>query len=308
LQATLVRPTHCALVRLVLAQAAEAVEGGYFVTFREGGVVEDGVDKVVDCAPQSHDGLADMDEFCSVLSDDVDAENFPGLSVEDEFEPAGGISANLATGNFAIVGHADFVGNVFVGQLLFSLSDEADLGNGVDAVWIEAGIRGSSLVVECAGCGDAALLHGDRSKSGKSDDIAGSEDMFDLGLVVLVYGDAAAIVGFEAGFGKVEVVDIALAAHCVEQRVAGDLLLTFEIGDDSARRRLFNAFNFFAEAQGDTGVAEMVAESFDNLAVRELEQAVALLDERDTHAEDGEHAGVRSEERRVGKERRSRWS
>src|SRR5450631_1312675 len=109
---------------------------------------------------------------------------------------------------------------------------------------------------------------------------------------MLVDGDAAAIVGFKSGRGEVEVVDISLAAHCIEQRVAGDLLLAFEICDDGARCRLFNAFNLFAEAQGYTGVAQVVAESFNNFAVGEFEQAVALFNESDAHAEDGEHAGV----------------
>ncbi len=116
--------------------------------------------------------------------------------------------------------------------------------------------------------------------------------MRDLGLVVFVNGDAAAVVGLKAGGGKVQVFDIALAAHGVEQRVAGDLLLAFEVGDDGAGSRLFDALDFFAEAQGDAGVAQMVAEGLDDLAVSELEQAVALFNERNAHAEDGEHAGV----------------
>jgi hypothetical protein len=60
--------------------------------------------------------------------------------MEDELEAAGGVAANLAAGGLAIVGHADFVGHVFVGELLFGLADEADLGDGVDAVGIEAGV------------------------------------------------------------------------------------------------------------------------------------------------------------------------
>ena len=116
--------------------------------------------------------------------------------------------------------------------------------------------------------------------------------MRDLGLVVLVDGDAAAVVGFEAGGGEVEVVDVALAADGVEQRVAGDFLLAFEVGDDGAGRGLFDALDLFAEAEGDAGVAEVVAEGLDDFAVGEFEQAVALFDQRDAHAEDGEHAGV----------------
>jgi hypothetical protein len=47
------------------------------------------------------------------------------------------------------------------------------------------------------------------------------------GLKVLVDGDAATIVGLEAGGGEVEVVDVALAADGVKQSVAGDFLLAF---------------------------------------------------------------------------------
>ena len=39
-------------------------------------------------------------------------------------------------------------------------------------------------------------------------------------------------------------------------------------------------------------VAQVVAERLDNFAVGEFEQAVALFNERDADAEDGEHAGV----------------
>ena len=41
-----------------------------------------------------------------------------------------------------------------------------------------------------------------------------------LGLVVLVDGDAAALVGLQAGGSQVQVVHIALPAHRIEQRVA----------------------------------------------------------------------------------------
>ena len=241
---------------------------------------------------EGHDRLADVDQLGGALADDVHAEHLAGVAMEDELEAAGGVAANLAAGDLAVVGHADFVGHVFVGQLLLGLADEADLGNGVDAVGIKAGIGGGGMVVEGAGGGDAALLHGDRSQGGKADHVAGGVDVRDLGLVVLVDGDAAAIVGLEAGGGKVEVVDVALAAHGVEQRIAGDVLLAFEVGDDGAVGQLFDALDLFAEAQGDAGVAQVVAEGLDDFAVGELEQAVALFNERDAHAEDGEHAGV----------------
>ncbi len=116
--------------------------------------------------------------------------------------------------------------------------------------------------------------------------------MRDFGLVVLVDRDASAIVGFEAGGGQVELVDVTLTAHGIEQGVAGDLFLAFEICNHCAVGKLFDALHAFAKAEGDAGVAEVVAEGLDNLPVGEFEQAVALFNEGDAHAEDGEHAGV----------------
>ena len=140
--------------------------------------------------------------------------------MKDQLEAAGGVPANLASRCLAIVGHADFVGHVFVGELLFRFADEADLRNGVDAVGIKAWVGAGRIVVEGARGGNAALLHGDRSQRGKANHIADGEDVRDLGLEVLVHGDSAAIVGFKAGGFQIEVVDGSLAANGVEQRVA----------------------------------------------------------------------------------------
>ncbi len=97
-------------------------------------------------------------------------------------------------------------------------------------------------------------------------------DVLDLGLEVLVDGDAAAVVGFNAGGGEIEVVDGALAADGVEQGVAGDLFLAFKIGDDGAVGEFFDAFHFFAEAHGDAAVAQVVAEGLDDFLVGKFEQ------------------------------------
>ena len=149
---------------LVAVQAAEAVKCRGLVALGESGVVEDRVDEVVDGAAQDHHGLADVHQFAGAFADDVDAQNLARVAMEDELEAAGGVAANLAASDFAIEGHADFVGNIFVGELLFGFADEADFGNGVDAVGIEARVGEVARVVEGARGGDAALLHGDRGE------------------------------------------------------------------------------------------------------------------------------------------------
>ena len=198
--------------------------------------------------------------------------------MEDQLQAAGGVAANLAARDLAIVGHAHFVGHVFVGELLFGLADEADLRDGVNAVGIDSwDWRCMRVVAEGAGGGDAALLHRDRGQAGKADHVADGEDVRHLGAEVLVDGDAAARVGFDAGGGQIQIVDVALAADRVEQRVAGDLLLAFQIRDHGAVGQLFHAFHFFVQAHGHAAVAQVVAERLDDFLVGEFEQPWAAF-------------------------------
>ena len=111
---------HCQRTRLLkLADAVEAVEGGYLITLGKRGVVEDGIDEIIELAAKRHDRLADVHELAGTFADDVDAKDGVGDAVEDEFETAGGIAADLASGNFTIVGDANLVGDVLFGKLLF---------------------------------------------------------------------------------------------------------------------------------------------------------------------------------------------
>ena len=53
-----------------------------------------------------------------------------------------------------------------------------------------------------------------------------------------------------------------------------------------------DAFDLFVEPQGDASVAEVVAKRFDQFLIGKFEQPGTLFDERDAHAQNGEHAGV----------------
>ena len=80
------------------------------------------------------------------------------------------------------------------------------------------------------------------------------------------------VVGLDARGGEVQVVHGALAAHGVEQGVAGYLLLAFEIGDHGAVGQLFHALHLFAQAHGHAAVAKMIAERLDDLLVGKFQQ------------------------------------
>ena len=102
------------------------------------------------------------------------------FAMEDELQPSGGVAANLAAGDFAIVGHADLVRHILVGELFLGFADERNLGDGVNAVRIN-GRDWSALATERVRGGDAALLHGDRSEAREPDDVADGEDVRLLG-------------------------------------------------------------------------------------------------------------------------------
>src|SRR5579863_1325379 len=128
-------------VGLQLRQLVQTVERSGLVALGQGRIVEYGLDKIVDGSLQDEDRLSDVKKLGGAFADDVDAQDFFGLPVEDELQAAGGVSADLTAGDLAVVPDADLVRHVLVRQLLFGLSQERDLGNGVHAERIVGGIR-----------------------------------------------------------------------------------------------------------------------------------------------------------------------
>src|SRR4029077_5614575 len=118
------------------------------------------------------------------------------------------------------------------------------------------------------------------------------EDMRLFGAVIFIDGDASSRVRLQATGGKIQFIDVALAAHRVEQRLAGNFFLALQIGDDQMIGSFLDAFDLFVEAQSDAAVPQMVAKRLDHFRVGELQQARALLDQRHAHAERREHADV----------------
>ena len=55
-----------------MVQFVQAVIGGYFVAFRQGGEIEHVVHKKFGVAVQGHHGLADVDQLRGPRADDVD--------------------------------------------------------------------------------------------------------------------------------------------------------------------------------------------------------------------------------------------
>src|SRR6185437_10949275 len=86
-----------------LAQAVQTVEGRGFVTFRQGRIVEDRIDKIVDGCIQRHYSLANVDQLAGAFADDVHAKQVARFAMEDELQSPRGVAANLTARDFAIV-------------------------------------------------------------------------------------------------------------------------------------------------------------------------------------------------------------
>ena len=97
--------------------------------------MKDSIDEIVDFAFQDKYSLANMQQLRRAFTNDVNAKHVERITMKNKLETAGGIAADLTAGNLPVVGHAHFIGHILVGQLLFGLADETDLGNGVNAKW-----------------------------------------------------------------------------------------------------------------------------------------------------------------------------
>src|SRR5579864_6809729 len=129
------------LLALKPGELIQPVERRRLVAFGELRVIENRVHEVLYRSFENEHGLADVQQLGSAFSDNVDSEQLLGLAMKDELQTAGGIAANLAARDFAIIRDADLVGDIFVCELFFGFADEGNLGNGINSVRIISRVR-----------------------------------------------------------------------------------------------------------------------------------------------------------------------
>jgi len=128
-------------------KTVQSVEGGILVTLRERRVVENGVNKIVDFPAHREHRLPDMHQFDCAFPDDVHAQQLAALAMEQQLHEADTVTDDLPAGQLAIGRLAGFVRDILLGELLFGLADERDLGDRVDAIGKILGCMGR-LVTE----------------------------------------------------------------------------------------------------------------------------------------------------------------
>src|SRR5690606_8187687 len=137
---------------------------------------------------------------------------------------------DLAAGQLAVAGDAHLEGDLGFGEVVLGAAHEADLGDRVDADGLDLVHPGDGLAAGVVG-GEAALLHGRGGEGRETDHVADGVDVRDLGAVVGVHLDAAAVVGGQAGGLQAEVVGHAVPARGVHDGVGGDALAALQDGD-----------------------------------------------------------------------------
>ena len=110
--------------------------------------------------------------------------SLPRVAVEQQLEHAGVVAGDLAAGDFAVAGDADFVRHAFGGQLFFVLADRRDFGNREQAVGHVA--RRLERLAHHVADGPPALFHRRAGERGKADHVAHRVDVRHVGLEVFV--------------------------------------------------------------------------------------------------------------------------
>ena len=112
---------------------------------------------------------------------------------------------------------------------------------------------------------------------------------------MLIDDEAAALVGGETGGGEVEPGGGAGAPDRVQRLVGDHVFAAVEDQTDAGAAGvliLLDGRDGLVQTQRDAVLAQMIGQRFGDFAVDERQQAGAAVDERDAHAEDGEHRGV----------------
>jgi hypothetical protein len=184
-----------------------------------------------------HEGAEDLHEFTSFGSEDGGTENVVVGGIDDELHETGGFAALDGAGD---VGHgtfSDFQLEAFGAGFFFGEADAAELRIGKNTVGYEAVFCGQMLAFDEIAVDDLKIVVGDMREGGAAFAIAEGPEAGDIGFEAGIYVDKAALVGFNAGFVKIEVGGVRTAAGGDQEMGTGDVRGTaggFEREGDAA--------------------------------------------------------------------------
>lgn len=172
-----------------------------------------------------------------VRTDDVDTENTVGLGVGDHLNHALSVKVGLGTGVGAEGEGTDAVGNTSLLEFLLGLANPGNLGEGVhdrrNAAVVDVAVALLDVLDDSNG-----LLLSLVGKHGAEGDITNAANVGDLGAVLGVDDDTAALILLESNVLKAETLGVGTAANSDKNNVTLELCLnnvSFENHDNEQK-------------------------------------------------------------------------
>ena len=250
---------------------------------------EAGAGHVFGAAAVFHVRAGRGDHLGRALGDHLDAEELVGLGAGDDLdETRGAVGSDRA----AVAGELELTDGDFDVLGLgfgFGEADAGDFGVGVDDARDDAVVHVALLAGEVLGDRDA-FFFGLVREHRAGDDVTDGVDAGQVGLVVSVDDDAAALVELEAGLLGAEAGRVGLAADGDEDLVSGEfegLAVAFG-GESGARGGLLDAGDLGAQFELQALLLESVLRGLGDISVvGGAADAREHLDDRDLGAETG---------------------
>lgn len=159
-----------------------------------------------------------------VGADDVNTEETVSLGVGKHLDQAVSVEVGLGSGVGGEGEGADSVGDVLALKVLLALANPGDLGVGVHDRGDGAVVDVAVTLLDVLDDGNSLLL-GLVSKHGAEGDITDTSDVGDLGSVLGVDDDTAALIGIEANVLEAEATNVRSSADGDEDDIRLDLQL-----------------------------------------------------------------------------------
>ena len=177
-------------------------------------------------------------------------------------------------------------------ELLFGRSHHRNLGNRVDAIRNQVG-RNVAADAKDVTTGESSLLHRGAGQRRKTDDIAGGINVRYRGPEIFIDDELAAPIGHQANRLQVQLIAVGLPSHGVKQRRAMDRLAALQLGEDAVAIVIeAHLHDLLAQPKHRPELAQLEAQALYDLAIDEVQQRGTLVEQRDLHAQRGEHRRI----------------
>src|SRR5919197_6256809 len=127
---------------------------------------------------------------------------------------------------------------------------------------------------------------------------------------MFVDNQSTARVGGQAGLGQIELARSTGPTDRVKRLLGNDGLAAVEVQPDARAMLVLDNLqpsDALVEPQGRPVLAQMMTELVDDLVVHEWQQPVALVDQRDPHAEGGKNARIFTADHTGSDNRQCSW-